>query len=176
MACNQRGMALVSIVVVLAVLLMLAHILAEKIWHSTRQNDMAGRQEQTFWAAQSGIETARQILATSYADSRGWRNYLLGAGPAYPDTPAWVSTVNGIPVEIFLRDNSDEDDDLQTDNDLKIFVLARARDPGGPDAMVESLCGFEQPIATGTTETGRTTGGLLINLSTHPVSTYDIAD
>jgi type II secretory pathway pseudopilin PulG len=176
MACNQRGMALVSVVVMLAVLLTLSHILAEKIWQSTRRVGAENRQEQALWATQGGIEAARQTLATSYADSRGWRNYLSSAGPAYPDAPAWVSTVNGFPVEIFLRDNPDGDDDLRTDNDLKIFVLARARGPGEVEAMVESLCGFEQPSATGTTETGQATGDMLIDLSAQPVSTYDIAD
>ena len=176
MACNQRGMALVTVVMVLAVLLMLAHILAENIWHSSRQNGTADRQEQTFWAAQAGIEIARQILACSYADSHGWLNYLAGAGPTYPETPIWVCTVNGIAVEIFLRDNPDGDDDLQIDNDLKIFVLARARGPGGPEAMVESLCGFEQPPSIGTTETGQTAKDLFVDLSTQPVSTYEITD
>jgi len=176
MACNQRGMALVSVVLMLAVLLTLSHILAEKIWQSTRQAGAADIREQAFWAAQAGIEAARQTLAASYADSRGWRNYLSGAGPAYPDAPVWVNTVNGFPVEIFLRDNPDGDDDLRTDNDLKIFVLARARGPGEVEAMVESLCGFEQPSAAGTTETGQATGDMLIDLSAQPVSTYDIAD
>lgn len=176
MVCNQRGIALVSVVLMLAVLLTLSQILAEKIWQSTRQAGTANRQEQAFWSAQAGIETARQTLASSYADSRGWRNYLSGAGPAYPDAPTWVSTVNGFPVEIFLRDNPDGDDDLRTDNDLKIFVLARARGPGGTEAMVESLCGFEQPSVAGTTETGQATGDMLIDLSAQPVITYDIAD
>ena len=177
MACNQRGMTLVSVVLVLAVLLTLAHVLAEKIWQSTRQAGAADRREQVFWAAQAGIEAARQRLATSYADSRGWGNYLTsGTAQLYPQTPAWTDTVNGIPVEIFLRDNPDGDGDLQFDNDLKIFVLARARGPGGIEAMVESLCGFDQPAAAGTTETGRATGDILVDLSAQPVSTYEIAD
>lgn len=176
MACNQRGMALVSVILMLAVLLTLSQILAEKVWQSTRQSGAANRQEQAFWSAQAGIEAARQTLASSYADSRGWRNYLSDAGPAYPDAPTWISTVNGFPVEIFLRDNPDGDDDLRTDNDLKIFVLARARGPGGAEAMIESLCGFEQPSAAGTTATGQATGDMLIDLSAQPVITYDIAD
>jgi hypothetical protein len=177
MAFNQRGIALVSVILVLAVLLTLAHILAEKIWHSTRQAGAAVSQAQLFWATQSGIETARQKLASSYADSQGWRNYLTpGTAPAYPETPAWTSMVNGITVEIFLRDNPDGDDDPRIDNDLKVFVLARGTNPQGIEAMVESLCGFDQSIAAGTTGTGPATGNILGDLSAQPVSNYDIAD
>ena len=48
MVCNQRGMALVSVLLVLTVLLTLGHILAEKIWHSTRQAGAADRRTQLF--------------------------------------------------------------------------------------------------------------------------------
>jgi hypothetical protein len=177
MAFNHRGMALVSVVLALAVLLTLAHILAEKIWHSTRLAGAADRREQLFWATQAGIETARQKLASSYTESQGWRNYLTpGTAPAYPETPAWTSLVNGITVEIFLRDNPDGDDDPRIDNDLKVFVLARAKNPQGIEAMVESLCGFDQSIAAGTTGTGPAARNILADLSTQPVSNYDIAD
>ncbi len=177
MACKQRGMTLVSVVLVLAVLLTLAHILAEKTWQSTRQTGAADRREQAFWVAQAGIEAARQRLAASYAASRGWRNYLSAdTAGFYPQTPTWTDTVNAIPVEIFLRDNHDGDGDLRIDNDLKIFVLARARGPGGIEAMVECLCGFDQPAATGSTATGRGIGEILVDLTAQPVSTYEMAD
>lgn len=175
MVFNQRGMALLSVVMVLAVLLILAHVLAGKIWQSSRQTGKADTQERVFWAAQAGIEIARQALATSYANSRGWRYFLAAeAALSYPETPAWVSTVNGIPVEIFLRDNPDGDDDPHTDSDLKIFVLVRARDAAGAEAMVESLCGFEIASAQ---ETGQQAAGdIFVDLSALPASTYDIAD
>ena len=66
--------------------------------------------------------------------------------------------------------------DPRIDNDLKIFVLARARGPGGIEAMVECLCGFDQPAATGSIETGRGTGEILVDLTAQPVSTYEMAD
>jgi Tfp pilus assembly protein PilX len=177
MACNQRGMVLVSVLLILAVLLTLAHILAEKIWHSTRQAGAADGRAQLFWATQSGIETARQSLASSYAESRGWRTYLNpGTAPAYPDTPTWICTVNGISVEIFLRDNHDGDDDSRIDNDLKIFVLSRATGPDGTAAMLESLCGFDPPIAGGTSASGQAAAIVPVDLSAQPVNSYDIAD
>ena len=90
--------------------------------------------------------------------------------------PIWTCTVNGIPVEIFLRDNPDGDDDPRIDNDLKIFVLARAKGPGETEAMLECLCGFDPPIAAGTSAAGQAAGNILVELSAQPVSSYDIAD
>ena len=177
MVCNQRGMALVSVLLVLAVLLTLGHILAEKIWHSTRQASAADRQAQLFWATQAGVETARQRLASSYAESRGWRTYLNpGTAPAYPETPTWICTVNGISVEIFLRDNHDGDDDSRIDNDLKIYVLSRATGPNGTAVMLESLCGFDRPIAAGTSASGQVVEIIPVDLSAQPFNSYDIAD
>lgn len=177
MACNERGMALVSVVLLLTVLLTLAHLLAEKVWQSTRQIADAANREQLFWAAQAGIEAARQQLTASYASSAGWEDFLLSATPrAYPAAPVWVSEVNALPVEIYLRDNPDGDDDVRSDNDLKIFVLARARGSRGAEAMVESLCGFDLPMAGGREQTNLSVNALGANLSELPVSTYHVAD
>ena len=150
MACNERGMALISVVLLLSVLLTLAHILAEKTWQSTRQAASAADREQLFWAAQAGIEAARRQLAESYQGSDGWQVFLTAAAPhAYPAEPAWESEINGLPVAFYLRDNPDGDDDVGRDNDLKIYVLARARGRRGAEVMVESLCGFDLPPAAG---------------------------
>ncbi len=150
MLCNERGMALVSVILMLTVLLAMAHILTEKVWQSTRQTADAASREQVFWAAQAGIEAARQQLTVNYAGSGGWQGLLTAATPqSYPSTPVWVSEVNGIAVDLFLRDNPDGDGDLRVDNDLKVFVLARARGRRGAEAMVESLCGFATPMVEG---------------------------
>ncbi len=178
MVCNERGMALVSVILLLTVLLTLAHILAEKVWQSTRQTADAANREQIFWAAQAGIESARQQLAVSYASSGGWQDFLTaGTSQSYPVTPAWVTEVNGLPVEIYLRDNPDGDGDARNDNDLKVFVLARARGTRGAEAIIESLCGFELPAVTGNMlPSGQSATGTGTDLSTLPVSTYGIAD
>lgn len=177
MACNERGMALVSVVLMLTVLLTLAHILAEKVWQSTRQTADAANREQVFWAAQAGIESARQQLAVNYASSGGWQSFLTADLPqAYPSAPAWVNEVNGLPVEIYLRDNPDGDGDVHRDNDLKIFVLARAVGRRGAESIVESLCGFALPAAGGSVTQAVQTSGAGIDLASQPVSTYGVAD
>ena len=177
MASHERGMALISVVVLLTVLLTLAHILAEKIWQSSRQTALSAHREQLFWAAQAGIEAARQQLAERYRSSGGWQSYLTAATPhAYPAEPAWESEINGLRVAFYLRDNPDGDDDVRSDNDLKIYVLARARGRGA-EVMIESLCGFELPPAAAYAWPAAnplvTAGTTLADL---PVGTYGIAD
>lgn len=177
MACSERGMALISVVLLLTMLLALAHILAAKVWQSTRQTAAAAHREQLFWAAQAGIESARQQLTASYSSSGGWQSFLTAGTPqAYPAASAWVCEVNGVPVEIYLRDNPDGDDDVQTDNDLKIFVLARARGRRGAEAIVESLCGFDPSATAGQDQPGFQGNSAAAGLSELPVSTYNVVD
>lgn len=177
MACNERGMALVSVVLMLTVLLALAHILAEKVWQSTRQTADAANREQVFWAAQAGIELARQQLAVNYVSTGGWQDFLTGdISQAYPAAPAWVNDVNGLPVEIYLRDNPDGDGDTRRDNDLKVFVLARAHGRRGAESIVESLCGFALPATGGSGPRAGQTAGAGVDLASQPVSTYGITD
>lgn len=176
MVCKQRGMALISVLLLLTLLLTLAHILSEKVWQSTRQTADAANRQQTFWAAQAGIESARQQLGVNYNNSAGWQGFLTAnTFRAYPAMPAWTTVINGLPVEIFLRDNPDGDGDVRRDNDLKLFVLARARGRRGTEAVIESLCGFNlSSIDEGSPGAG--TPMLGVELSSLPVNGYDIAD
>ena len=86
--------------------------------------------------------------------------------------PAWVTQVNGVEVELYLRDNPDGDGDVRRDNDLKVFVLARARRRVGVEVMVESLCGLSNP------EKGEDDrSGVSVNeLADQPAATYGISD
>ena len=177
MVCNERGMALVSVIMTLTVLLILAHILTEKVWQSTRQAADSANREQLFWAAQAGVESARQRLGASYASSGGWQNFLMANTPlAYPAAPAWEVEINRQPVEIYLRDNPDGDGDVRHDNDLKIFVLARARGRRGNEAIVESLCGLDLSVTAGRDQPGRSANAADASLSELPVTTYGVAD
>ena len=85
---------------------------------------------------------------------------------------AWVTQVNGVEVDLYLRYNADGDGDVRRDNDLKVFVLARARRRAGVEVMVESLCGFSSP------ENGEDDrSGVSVNeLADQPVATYGISD
>ncbi len=174
MDCNERGMALISVLLMLTVLLAMAHVLAEKVWHTTRNTANAASREQVFWAAQAGLEAARQQLTDSYTNSDGWRSFLMTAIPqAYPAHPVWVVDVGGVEVDIYLRDNPDGDSDLQVDNDLKVYVLARARGGRGSEAMVESLCGYTSPSLASSERRGRSQH---VDLAEQPVAIYGIVD
>jgi hypothetical protein len=166
-------MALINVVLILSVLLAMAHLLAEKVWQSTRQTADANHREQVFWAAQAGIEEARQLLSDDYSGSGGWQALLTGgAARRYPSTPAWVTQVNGVEVELYLRDNPDGDGDVRRDNDLKVFVLARARGRLGLETIIEGLCGFSAPENG---EDGRSDWSAN-DLADQPVTTYGISD
>lgn len=176
MGCRERGVALVNVVVILTLLLILAHILAEKVWQSSRQAAGAVGRERAFWAAQAGIEAARHRLTSEYRSSANWQGLLAnGLAGCYAATPAWTIMSNGLPVEIFLRDNPDGDNDPRADNDLKLFVLARARGPQGEEALIESLCGLDPGAAAGGYPQSGSAGSLSGEASDPallPVSTY----
>jgi hypothetical protein len=170
MACNERGMALVSVILMLALLLVLAQTLCGKLWQSSRQAAAGARRDRLAWAAAAGIELARSRLANEYAASDGWRTLLAGAAANdYPAAPCWSLTLGGATVEIFVRDNRDGDGDPQRDNDTRIFVLARARTAGGAARFIESLCGY-RPAPTGVGGRRSGTGGA--DLQAAPVSSY----
>lgn len=176
MVCHDRGMALVSVLFMLAVLLISAHLLAEKIWQSTRQVAAAARRDQVFWAAQAGVEWARQRLAEGYVGSGGWREFLVGgAEQGYPDVPSWTEDIQGLPVEIYLRDNLDGDGDPRRDSDLKIFVLVRSRGPHGEEVLVECLCGLDELLVAGAWPQPRPDVDLaeLLDL---PINSYEIGE
>jgi hypothetical protein len=150
MPCRERGLALITVLFLLALLMVLALMFGEKVIRATRGEALAGARDQALQAAGAGIEWARHLLAANYRSSSGWTTYLAGApdGERYPATPVMSTAIGPVAVDIFLRDNPDGDADPRHDNDLKLFVLARARAGDGPEVLVESLCALD-PAATG---------------------------
>lgn len=147
MAGHERGMALVTTLFLLALLMILALVLGDRVIRITREGAWSGAREQALYAADAGIEWARMQLAGNYATSAGWATYLASSpgDDRYPDRPAFTIMVGAITVDIFLRDNPDGDGDSRHDNDLKLFVLSRARAAVGAEAMVEALCSYTPP-------------------------------
>lgn len=175
MQFNERGMALVSVIITLTVLLTLANILFEKVWRSIQQLSEAAIKDQISWAAQSGIEVARQRLKSTYATSSGWSTYLATtSGTAYSSVPIWSMSFSEINVEIFLRDNPDGDGNYQIDNDLKIFVLARASKASTADVVIEALCGFAAPAAR--SDNMSPVDDQHLDLSTSQMTDYEITE
>ena len=149
MPCPERGLALVTVLFLLALLMVMAVVLSDKVLRATRGATLAGARDQARQAAGAGIEQARRLLAVNYRISSGWTTYLAGApdGERYPATPVLSTAIGGVPVDIFLRDNPDGDANPRHDNDLKLLVLARARAGAGPEVLVESLCALDAATA-----------------------------
>lgn len=153
-------MALVTVLLLLALLLVLAMVLGERTLRTNRDAAGNGAREQALQAATAAVEWVRPTLATRYPSTDGWNTYLADAagGEQYPSTPAWRVPVGGLEVELFLRDNPDGDNDPQRDDDLKLYVLARARSPLGPETMVESLCALDSSAGAGYIQAGGSAG------------------
>jgi hypothetical protein len=137
-------MALATVIFVLALLMVLAMVLTDKVLKATRSSAASAARARAINAAGAGSEWGRRELAANYIASGRWQDYLslANADSRYPTVPALTASENGLQVEIFLRDNPDGDDDWQADNDLRIFMLVRTRTPDGAEAIVETLCGF----------------------------------
>lgn len=156
MRCRERGMALVTMLFVLALLLAMALMFGDKVTRALRGTARTAARDQALQAAGAGIEWARHRLAATYATSAGWAAYLAAApaGERYPETPVFSTLIDRVAVDIFMRDNPDGDDDPRHDNDLKLLILARARPAGGPDVLVESLCGLDPEFSVGYRQEG----------------------
>ena len=151
MSCRERGLALVTVLLLLALLLVMALVLGERVIRTTRDTACNGAREQALQAATGAIEWVRQPLALSYLSTHGWSDHLALAGVAerYPPDPVFRLPVGGYAAELYLRDNADGDDDPHRDNDLQLYNLARVRTPLGPEAVVESLCRLEGAAGDG---------------------------
>jgi hypothetical protein len=142
MACSERGLALVTVLLLLTLLMVMVMVFSDKVIHATRDAALASGREQALHAAGAGIEWARHRLAATYRATSGWATYLSAVPGVerYPGVPAFSTVIGRVPVDIYLRDNPDGDEDPRRDNDLKLFVLACARPELGPETRIESLC------------------------------------
>ena len=151
MACRERGMALASVLFILALLMLLALVLTNKVQQTTRATTMAHRHARNLEAASAGIAWARRQLALRYTSSGNWRDFLATAPDTghYPATPAFSLEFDGRTVELFVRDNPDGDMNRQQDNDLRLYLLARLPSAPGPETLIEVLCGFTANMTSG---------------------------
>ncbi|PLX80965.1 MAG: hypothetical protein C0614_07040 [Desulfuromonas sp.] len=170
MASDQRGMALVSVVLMLAAMLLLAMTLTEKVIQSSRTLGHERLRQVSYWGANSAIEWARAELTRHYLAEAGW-DALLTAQADHPEQALWHQELNGVQVEIFLRDNLDGDDDPLTDNDLKVLVLARTGQGSPPEVLIECLCGFDSIL---TADSRQSVGGDLTRILDNPLATWSL--
>ncbi len=143
MHLNERGIALVTVIVMAAVLMVVGSLVAYKVMNSSRGAAVEGSKTKAYYAANAGIEWARRELSLRYSNTGKW-NDLLSESPEegrYPANPQLKPPggIDSIPVRIYIRDNID-DNDYKTDNDLWLFVLSEAEARDGSKTIVEAQC------------------------------------
>lgn len=154
MGVNQQGMALVTVVLLLATLMLLALTLTDKVVQSSRALNQEKLRQRTYWAASAGLERARHQLTRQYLQQNSWQTLLTAAHAGYPQEPFWTEEFAGIPVQVYLRDNFDGDEDPGQDQDLRVMLLVRAGKEGGPEVLLECLCGFDTVLPAAGSEPG----------------------
>ena len=133
----QRGSAMLVTMIVIASLLAGAAVLVSMQLASTRSSDLTRTGMEATYCAEAGLEAAQPIVAANFSN---WATALAtcGAGPYPCAEPAWLSSGigshslsggSGTDFQIYLKDNDDElppnANNLQVDNDLKIFIVSR---------------------------------------------------
>ncbi|BCR04645.1 hypothetical protein DESUT3_17140 [Desulfuromonas versatilis] len=169
---NQRGVAMLTVVIFSAVLLVVGSLLAYKVMTSTRTSGEQGVKTATYYSANAGIERARRVLSDSYEGATKWGNVLtLNSAGVYPTAPLLNEAVGGQTVRVYVRDNNDDPGgNYLLDNDLKVFVLAEGEGPDGTKTMVEALVfldptaggggGYSSQLGDGAARTGQAASGL----------------
>ncbi|MCF6179802.1 MAG: hypothetical protein L3J63_10505 [Geopsychrobacter sp.] len=185
MLWNNRGIALISVLLITAVMLIISSLLAHKVIQSTRMSAQQGLKKKSHYAAATGVEEARRQLALGYHSASAWGNILsAGTARAYPLTPTFTTTVDNLAVRIFVRDNNDGDGDYTRDNDLRVYVLSEAQGPDNTRTMVEALSflkpggsagGYGGQYGQGAAKTNRSNSGLA-DVMAASTTGYDISD
>jgi len=133
---SQRGSAMLVTMIVISSLLAGAAVLVSMQLASTRSSDLTRTGLEATYCAEAGLDAARPVVAANFAN---WAAALsaCGAGPYPCAEPTWLATAfshslsggSGSDFQIYIKDNDDElppnANNLQLDNDLKVFVVSR---------------------------------------------------
>ncbi len=131
---NERGMALVMVLLATGCILVIAALIATKVLQSRQGVATVGLQRKLFYAAAAGVEHARKRLDETYVASNYWSDYLTGNSGLLPETfrecaalaPGPIGSSPTVPVSVWVRDNNDGDGDPAADTDLRLIVVAEA--------------------------------------------------
>lgn len=133
---SERGSAMLVTMIVIASLLAGAAVLVSMQLASTRSSDLTRTGMEATYCAEAGLEAAQPVVAANFA---GWGSALAacGSGPYPCAEPSWLQSAfshslsggSGSDFWIYLKDNDDElppnPNNLQLDNDQKIFIVSR---------------------------------------------------
>ncbi|MDT8441676.1 MAG: hypothetical protein RQ723_08440 [Desulfuromonadales bacterium] len=174
MAVRQGGMALVSVVLLLATLMLLALTLTEKVATSSRILAREQLRQRSYWAASAAVEWARPQLASAFRDHGDWRQLLPPDEDGYAAEPVWTIAIDDLPVDLYLRDSSGEDDAAGTERDLQLLLLARTGRTGA-ELLLECRCGFDSALLAAE-QAGTVASDDLTRLLEQPVSSLQLTD
>jgi hypothetical protein len=148
---NQRGAAMMVVMIVITALLGVASISIYLAVIETRSTEYVATARRSLYCAEAGLAASRTEVSDHYGD---WFFVLDGdpgtdPGSWYPirgwlDDAPHVDGVDPYDYEVTLKDNDDElpptPNDPTHDNDAQVFVVARClKYPEVPRAVTELL-------------------------------------
>lgn len=154
---NDRGVALVTVIMMTACIMAIVTLVAYKVLRSTTNSTSVRSKAVAYQGANAGLENARMVLNDNYKASQFWQYYLdPDSDPNYngaatdPDAnpdlflevpglvPANFTNDPNLNLSVYVRDNNDGDGTNAVDTDQMILVNVRATRSDGAVAMVES--------------------------------------
>lgn len=145
----ERGSALMTTMILIAILLSGGAMLVRLGVQSTRQVDLTVTSKSSLHCAEAGIAAARTVVANNYAL---WNASLCnGCAQDNPASePAWLAAIdndlNGDGARDFVITLVDNDDDTPLDplldNDLQVFIVATCIQSGDARKQVQELVRF----------------------------------
>lgn len=160
---DERGIALVTVIFMTAVIMAIVSLVGYKVLRSIRGSAAEGVKTKTYYAANAGLDSARIYLSDNYISKNYW-NYILDpdAEPGYSGAatepsedlymhnsdlePAGFTTDPPITVQVFVKDNNDGDNDYGIDTDQLVMVNVEARAVDGSSTMVEARLLYDDSV------------------------------
>lgn len=161
---DERGIALMTVIFMTAVMMVIVSLVGYKVLRSTKGSAAEGIKTKTYYAANAGLDNARIYLSDNYINKNYW-NYILDpdAEPGYTGSatnpsedlyqhsgdlePTGFATDPPIAVQVFVKDNNDGDGNYGVDTDQLIMVNVEAVAPDGrTTTMVEARLLYDDSV------------------------------
>lgn len=147
---DERGIALLTVLMMTAIMMVIVSLVGYKVLRSTRGTATEGLKTKAYYAASAGVDSARLQLSEQYITSDYWQNILdpdpaniTPAADLYMRSttlePAGFTTSPPLTLQVFIKDNNDGDSDYGIDTDQLVMVNVEAVAPDGrTSSMVEA--------------------------------------
>lgn len=161
---DEKGIALVMVIMMTAVVMMIVSLVGFKVLRSTKGSAIEGLKTKTYEAANSGLENARVYLSDNYISQNNWQYVLdpdtapgYSGSPTNPQAdlyqhstllePAGFVTDPPMDIKVYVKDNNDGDDNYGIDTDQLIMVNVEATAPDGrTTTLVEARLLYDDSI------------------------------